>query len=60
MAKRKPSRGGLLAVQMAFEDIVELERVAGDPAYNVWIAAGRPRLDRVDQKADPHDTDRGG
>lgn len=31
--------------QMTFEDVVDLEPIHGDPSYNAWLAAGRPKLD---------------
>lgn len=31
--------------QMAFEDVVELELVAGDPDYTRWLANARPQID---------------
>lgn len=31
--------------QLSFEDVCEYEHVAGDQAYNEWLAAGRPKLE---------------
>lgn len=37
------------AAQLTFD--VETEAVAGDPAYNAWLAAGRPEMDLLINKA---------
>lgn len=36
--------GEYIPDQMAFEDVVEMEPVPGDPEYTQWLAAGRPKL----------------
>lgn len=39
---RSSKERGFRAEQMEFEDVVEMETIAGDPDYTTWLAAGKP------------------
>lgn len=46
MTKPRPGEErGFVVEQLAFEDVVDMEPIPGDPEYTAWIMAGRPNLD---------------
>lgn len=58
MAKPRPGEErGFVVEQLEFADVVDMEQVAGDPAYTAWIAAGRPSVEEQRHAEDGSHTD---
>lgn len=51
--KRARAKTRTRPVQTIFDEVCEMEPVVGDPAYNAWLAAGKPE---IEPKKLEHDT----